>query len=641
MKNLNKHIFSVAAGIISLVVYIITLNPTVTFMDSGELAAACATFGIPHPTGYPLYLVIGFLFSKLPFSASPVYNLNLLSAVMSAAAVVVFFYCLILFVDLLREIKPVKQRQQNKQKKQKNEQPEYRRSEAEIVLIAFFSSLVFAFSRTFWLNADTIEVYPLHTLFIIIIIFFCLKIFSDLKAENKKIWILLFVFLGLSFANHMTTIFLLPGIVFVFYIQYRANPIYTKSVTSAAIYIIPGLLLYIILFIRASAQPYLNWSDPSNFSNFMHHVTGGDYSQLMFSASSVFAHNSGLFFSSVLSEFAIASGIIAVIGLISVYFKNKNLFYFLLILIVSCLLYSLNYNIRDVLVYFILVYVVLGITFAAGLIRLLDYLVKNINLEKNVFAATIVLGLVLAGWSFKFNYTADNNSSNYAVEDITLNALNQVKPNAIIMSFDWGYIYPASIYYQQVGKVREDVKVFNVKFLSVSWYLDMIKKYYPDIYENCKPEIESYLPAIGNESTAPSKLSALVKAFIVKNNAKYPFYMTYDFAYSKEIRQLITDYLIIPDGFLYRLVNKNAPYDSTAGMNSLDMKFRKYEPDTDEKEKTYIFTAGVYYDNAVYHNNHKNSRLALKFLDKAIELRSDFKEAAALKSQILDGTKGK
>ncbi len=88
-------------------------------MDSGELASACTSFGIPHPTGYPLFLILGFIFSKLPFSSSPVYNLNLMSAVLSAAAVIIFYYVSFSIISLLA-VRQSKQEQKHKKGKSAN-----------------------------------------------------------------------------------------------------------------------------------------------------------------------------------------------------------------------------------------------------------------------------------------------------------------------------------------------------------------------------------------------------------------------------------------------------------------------------------------------------------------------------------------
>src|SRR5262245_52135793 len=77
-------------GFLSFVIYLLTLAPTITWrnegVDSGDLAAAVAVGGTPHPPGYPTYLVLGGLFANLPYG-DVAYRLNLLSAVCAALAV--------------------------------------------------------------------------------------------------------------------------------------------------------------------------------------------------------------------------------------------------------------------------------------------------------------------------------------------------------------------------------------------------------------------------------------------------------------------------------------------------------------------------------------------------------------------------
>lgn len=76
---------------VSFGVYVATLARTVGFIDSGELAWASATLGIPHPTGYPLYTLFTYLFvSILPFF-EPIVAINLFSAAAASAAAAGFF----------------------------------------------------------------------------------------------------------------------------------------------------------------------------------------------------------------------------------------------------------------------------------------------------------------------------------------------------------------------------------------------------------------------------------------------------------------------------------------------------------------------------------------------------------------------
>ena len=53
------------AGLVALAaetVYLLTLAPTVTAEDSGELITAAYTLGVAHPPGFPLWCLLGKLF---------------------------------------------------------------------------------------------------------------------------------------------------------------------------------------------------------------------------------------------------------------------------------------------------------------------------------------------------------------------------------------------------------------------------------------------------------------------------------------------------------------------------------------------------------------------------------------------------
>ena len=83
----------VVAGVLALgafAVYVVTLAPDVLPGDSGEFQLAVPLLGIVHPTGYPLYLLLGRLFTLLPV-ASIAYRVNLFSAASAALAVGAFY----------------------------------------------------------------------------------------------------------------------------------------------------------------------------------------------------------------------------------------------------------------------------------------------------------------------------------------------------------------------------------------------------------------------------------------------------------------------------------------------------------------------------------------------------------------------
>jgi len=54
-------------------------------VDGGDLLAAVLTNGVPHPTGYPTYMLLGNLFQRIPLG-TPYFRGTLLSALPSALA---------------------------------------------------------------------------------------------------------------------------------------------------------------------------------------------------------------------------------------------------------------------------------------------------------------------------------------------------------------------------------------------------------------------------------------------------------------------------------------------------------------------------------------------------------------------------
>ena len=71
-------------------VYLLTLYPTVGWVDCGEVAAGCYLLNVLHPTGYPLFTLIGCLFSHIPLSTVAT-RVNALSAVCSSLAAMFCF----------------------------------------------------------------------------------------------------------------------------------------------------------------------------------------------------------------------------------------------------------------------------------------------------------------------------------------------------------------------------------------------------------------------------------------------------------------------------------------------------------------------------------------------------------------------
>ncbi len=226
-----------------------TLHPSVGFVDCGELAAVCYTFGIPHPTGYPLFLVIGFVVSHLPLPGSVIYRLNTLAAIETALAVFAAFY---VSLNLLREFSKIV----SAGKQNKKSGPVFSLNENDLYTLSFAAAIVFGFTGVIWFYATQVEVYSLHSLFVSLIFYFMIRIFLDLKTGERKMWVGLILVLSFSFANHSTTIYFVPGLLYLFYLQRKANPVFAKSLLKYLLLLLPGALMYLILVFRASQAPF-------------------------------------------------------------------------------------------------------------------------------------------------------------------------------------------------------------------------------------------------------------------------------------------------------------------------------------------------------------------------------------------------
>ena len=84
-------------------------------------------------------------------------------------------------------------------------------------------------------------------------------------------------------------------------------------------------------------------------------------------------------------------------------------------------------------------------------------------------------------------------ASDFLVQDYTATLLANLKPNAVILSYQWDYFVSASYYFQYVKHIRTDVTVIDKELLRRSWYYLQMKKNHPAVYEKSKKEIDGFL----------------------------------------------------------------------------------------------------------------------------------------------------
>ena len=91
-------IVALGLGVAALGLYLATLAPTLLGGDAGEFQFVPPLLGVAHPTGYPLYVLLGWVWTHLLPLGDVAWRMNLFSAVTAAAAVGIFYLAAITFL---------------------------------------------------------------------------------------------------------------------------------------------------------------------------------------------------------------------------------------------------------------------------------------------------------------------------------------------------------------------------------------------------------------------------------------------------------------------------------------------------------------------------------------------------------------
>jgi hypothetical protein len=440
----NQFFFVVAASLFIFIVYLFSLCPTLYLIDSGELATVSYTLGVAHPTGYPLYTLISFFFSRLP--GSPIFNLNLLSAIFSAAAAAV-----LLFGRLGDQ-----------------------RSAAESFTDKIARSIpvfIFAFAPTIWRTSVTNEVYPLTILFCALILSLAFRLRTD-----RDLYLLAYV-IGLSFTNHMIVFSLaLPVIGYVIIVH---RPGLKKIAFSAGLFLL-GLTMYLYLLSRTCGGAEVAWGDTSDLQRLFWHITGKQYRVWMFSSnlaemSRNLAAGLGIFGRNLLYVFIVP----VLFGFYALYKQSRGKFILFLAIMLLNVLYTMNYSIPDIEPYYIPGWVALLFLAGYGLVSFRRYLKWYVCLPILLLIPFI-------------NYRTCTLRGNTFGRDYGQVHIEQLPARSLLISTYWD-VYSPIIYLRHVEGSRKDLVVVDKELLRRTWYVKYLRREYPDLMARMKVVVDDYL----------------------------------------------------------------------------------------------------------------------------------------------------
>ncbi len=226
-------------GVVALAVYGLTVAPGLTWAhdgaDGGDLATAVANLGIPHPPGYPTYVLLGKLTTMLVPLGDIAYRLNLLSVASATLAAIALYSC--------RAHSPTASRTRESHKCR--------------LIASGSAALMLAFSPTFWSQAIITEAYALNAAFVALVLFLLFRILSG-TSDAKTMLPWLGLTLGLGLGNHQTLVLLIPTLAIPLWRRSHELRLEWKTVAKSALALAAGLAVYLYLPLRAMAKPVPN-----------------------------------------------------------------------------------------------------------------------------------------------------------------------------------------------------------------------------------------------------------------------------------------------------------------------------------------------------------------------------------------------
>ena len=226
--------------IISFTVYLLTLEPTVSFWDCGEFILSSFKLQVGHPPGAPLFVMIGRIATLFAAgdTSKVALMMNALSALCSAFAILFLFWTITHLVRRVFEIgKPLEARQI-----------------PAIIASGIVGALSYTFSDTFWFSAVEGELYALSSLVTGLVFWAMLKWEEEADKPQSGRWIILIAYImGLGLGIHRLNLLVLPVLVFVYY--FRKYELSTMGILKTLV--VSVVLLWLMVFVLIPGVPHV------------------------------------------------------------------------------------------------------------------------------------------------------------------------------------------------------------------------------------------------------------------------------------------------------------------------------------------------------------------------------------------------
>lgn len=461
-----------AAGL-AFFLYLASAPPGLTWAhfgaDGAELLTAALTNGVPHPPGYPLYILLLQGWLRLSSWVARGYNFawygNLLSCLLAAASVGV----------TVRVVMTLAAKTEHSS------------------LWATLAGLAWAVAPLAWGQAIITEVYALHSLII------ALLGWALFVQSTRRWWLAVIIALGV--AHHLTFFLLLPA---VFYYRWRQAgshwSAFWQTTAIMALGGVVGLLFYLRIPLAAAMLPPspVNWGYPDNWDGFWWLVSGAAYRAYLFSApSSTILSRIAAWASTITLQYTPVGLAIALLGLSHWDRHDSDLRNFSLIWLIPVSVYSINYYTRDSEIYLLPVVWLAALWLGVGYAAIMSWVKEEglpwwqrvrpqsakLSLERVALGLAVVSVMGLVGL-ISWRWSTQSLRQDRQVDQFIAGALEVIEPNSIIISSADAETFALWYAAWGSGVLREkapDAVLINYALYQFPWYQRLVATLYPTV----------------------------------------------------------------------------------------------------------------------------------------------------------------
>jgi hypothetical protein len=416
------NVAATVASLVAMVVYVRTLLSGVSFGDWAEMEMIPSRLGIAHETGYPIYVLLGKLFSMIPLE-SVAWRANLLSA---AAAAGVVGVAVLIAVRL--GVRPV---------------------------IAAGIGLALAFTGTLWEEATFSEMNGLHLLLVALLLHRALVWRAERRLRDVVIGALI---AGLCVSNHGLAITVVPLVVlFVLFDARREIARHPVVLLQAVAAFALGLTPYLYMIARALAGPPEIYGIFLTWNGFFAYVSGAQFRGDMHFTSLDSVRAAWAAMPQVVNHLVTTSNALFVVGGVigvAILFVRDHWFGLLLVVLGVINVYFYANYLGDLSHYLLTTWLILALGLGVAAEWAVRLLVRVGGVRLDVVQYAILAVPLLLAVS---NWAAHDQAANRDGERFTAEVFAALPPDAVLLTY-WDALTPLS-YEHCIEGVRPDVSL--------------------------------------------------------------------------------------------------------------------------------------------------------------------------------------